>query len=71
MTQLTNQDIAVYVRKRREARGVSTRQLAREAGVSRYTIMTIERGHGYGHRLDTLNLVLGALGLRLEIGEVV
>lgn len=55
---------AVY--QQRTRLGLSQRELAERAGVSRHTVVNIEGGRTGGVRMDTLSKVLGALGLEVR-----
>ena len=54
-----------YVRKAREAQGLTRAQLANAAGVSERLIASLELGDATGVRLDKLLSILGALGIAL------
>ena len=64
----TASEIGRRVREAREALGLRQDELALAAGVSTRTVHQVESGKPTS-RLDTLEHVLGALGLRLEVGE--
>lgn len=55
----------IYVRRAREARGLTRAQLAAAAGVSERLLAALELGDATGIRLDKLLAVFGALGLSL------
>ena len=65
----TKLDIAQTIYDRRVALGMTQKQLADAAGVGIWTIGSIENRR-FTPRLDTLVLVLDALGLKMEIVEV-
>ena len=63
---LTKMDISQQLRQARLARGVSIRQLAAAAGVSKTTVTNIEQGH----KSATVSLVqrmLAVLGYELTV----
>lgn len=47
--------------------GLSQRELAERANVSRHTIVNIEGGRTGGMRLDTVSKVVDALGLQIRL----
>lgn len=55
----------IYVRRSREAQGLTRAQLAVAAGVSERLLASLELGDATGIRLDKLLAVFGALGLSL------
>lgn len=55
----------IYVRRAREARGLTRAQLAAAAGVSERLLASLELGDATGIRLDKLLAVFDALGLSL------
>lgn len=55
----------IYVRRSREAQGLTRAQLAEAAGVSERLLASLELGDATGIRLDKLLAVFGALGLSL------
>ena len=55
----------IYVRRSREAQGLTRAQLAAAAGVSERLLASLELGDATGIRLDTLLAVFDALGLSL------
>ena len=57
----------LYVRRAREAQGLTRAQLARAAGVSERSLASLELGDATGIRLDKLLAVLGPLGLSLVV----
>lgn len=56
---------AIYSQRTRL--GLSQRELAERAKVSRHTIVNIEGGHTGGMRLDTISKVVDALGLQISL----
>lgn len=66
-----SEQVAAFVKRLRKAKGLTQKQLAQLAGVSRDTIVQVEKGeseHGY----STVESVVLALGGRVDdIGEVV
>ena len=56
---------AVY--QQRTRLGLSQRELAERANVSRHTVVNIEGGRTGGIRLDTLSKVFDALGLQISV----
>lgn len=60
----------LYVRREREAQGLTRKQLAQAAGVSERLLASLELGDAPGIRLDKLFAVYDALGLELfTVGE--
>ncbi|MBM6942168.1 helix-turn-helix domain-containing protein, partial [Collinsella intestinalis] len=57
----------IYVRRAREAQGLTRRQLAEAARVSERLLAALELGDAPGIGLDKLLAVLDALGLSLEV----
>lgn len=57
----------LYVRRSREAQGLTRAQLACAAGVSERSLASLELGDATGIRLDKLLAVLEALGLSLAV----
>lgn len=57
----------IYVRRAREAQGLTRRQLAEAAQVSERLLASLELGNAPGIGLDKLLAVLDALGLGLEV----
>lgn len=57
----------IYVRRAREAQGLTRRQLAEAAHVSERLLAALELGDAPGIGLDKLLAVLDALGLKLEV----
>ncbi len=57
----------IYVRRAREAQGLTRRQLAEAAQVSERLLAALELGDAPGIGLDKLLAVLDALGLGLEV----
>ncbi|MBE5023986.1 helix-turn-helix transcriptional regulator [Olsenella sp. DSM 107455] len=55
----------IYVRRAREAQGLTRAQLAAAAGVSERLLASLELGDATGIRLDKLLAVFDALGLSL------
>ena len=55
----------IYVRRAREAQGLTRAQLATAAGVSERLLASLELGDATGIRLDKLLAVFAALGLSL------
>lgn len=55
----------IYVRRSREAQGLTRAQLASAAGVSERLLASLELGDATGIRLDKLLAVFDALGLSL------
>ena len=55
----------IYVRRAREAQGLTRAQLATAAGVSERLLASLELGDATGIRLDKLLAVFDALGLSL------
>ena len=60
--------IGDIVYNRRRELGMTQRELAEKAGIDSVTVSTLECGK-FAPRYDTLMLVLGALGLKMEIVE--
>ena len=56
----------IYVRRAREAQGLTRAQLATAAGVSERLLASLELGDATGIRLDKLLAVFDALGLSLR-----
>ncbi len=46
--------------------GLSQRELAERAGVSRHTVVNLENGNNQGMQLKTISQVLDALGLEIS-----
>lgn len=59
----------IYVRQAREANGLTQGQLAKMAGVSKRTLVSLELGDSTGIQLDKLLAVLNAAGLGLAVVE--
>lgn len=59
--------VGLYVRRAREAQGLTRRQLAHAAGVSERLLASLELGDAQGIRLDKLMAVLAALKLSLMV----
>ena len=57
----------IYVRRSREAQGLTRTQLAAAAGVSERLLASLELGDATGIRLDKLLAVFDALGLSLAV----
>lgn len=57
----------IYVRRSREAQGLTRTQLAVAAGVSERLLASLELGDATGIRLDKLLAVFDALGLSLAV----
>jgi DNA-binding Xre family transcriptional regulator len=60
-------DIGVLVREERVEQGLTINRLCDLSGVAYVTLSKLERGES-SVRLDTLEKVLGALGLKLWVG---
>ncbi|PXX61776.1 XRE family transcriptional regulator [Nocardia tenerifensis] len=60
--------IGAQIRRMREARGMSAAELARQAGISKATLSTLESGGG-NPRIDTLSAI--AVALRLPLGDLI
>lgn len=60
--------IGAQIRRMREARGMSASELARQAGISKATLSTLESGTG-NPRIDTLSSI--AVALRLPLGDLI
>lgn len=60
-----HKEIGQRVKQRRKWNGMTLKNLADKAGVSVSFLVTLERG-GSGTRIDTLDLVADALGVKLE-----
>lgn len=60
------QRIGAELRALREARGITTRELAEQCGLIQSHIVRIESGR-YGFTIDTLNTVCTALGAEINI----
>lgn len=60
--------IGAQIRKMREARGLSAAELARQSGISKATLSTLESGAG-NPRFDTLSAI--AVALRLPLGDLI
>lgn len=58
------------VRNRRLKLGMTQEQLARDAGVSPKSIVTLEMGRAGGIRFDKLRAVLAALGMSVYVGAM-
>lgn len=54
------------VREYRIKRGLSQEELARRAGVSRYTIINIENEHEFQTKVATLERIASALGVSIK-----
>lgn len=61
-------DFGEEIQLLRIKRGMSPTQLAKRAGVCRSAVTNIERGYRIG-RVDTIELLLNAMGCRLEVTE--
>lgn len=61
----TPRQAGIYVRRAREAQGITRATLAKKAGVSERLLASLELGDATGIRLDKLLAVFGALGLAL------
>lgn len=59
----------IYVKRAREAYGLTQEQLAKMAGVSKRTLISLELGDSTGIQLDKLLAVLHASGLGLAVVE--
>lgn len=57
----------IYIRREREAQGLTRRQLAELAQVSERSLASIEIGEAAGVRLDRLLDVFGVLGISLVV----
>ena len=69
MTTITNSaGLGAHIRAARIARGLSQRQLADKAGISRPTLSLFENGHPHGE-LGIALAVLRALGLQVELTD--
>ncbi|AFU02286.1 helix-turn-helix domain-containing protein [Nocardia brasiliensis] len=60
--------IGAQIRRMREARGMSAAELARQSGISKATLSTLESGAG-NPRIDTLSAI--AVALRLPLGDLI
>lgn len=60
------ESLATRLRRLREARGLSTRQLAGAAGFSQGVVTHLETGRTRDPRLETLRALAAALGVGLE-----
>ncbi|MFG1796190.1 helix-turn-helix domain-containing protein [Nocardia sp. NPDC049149] len=69
-TQLDGAGAAIggQIRRMREARGMSAAELARQSGISKATLSTLESGAG-NPRIDTLSAI--AVALRLPLGDLI
>ena len=65
----TKLDIAQTIYNRRVALGMTQKQLADKSGLNIVTVCDLECGR-HLPRFDTLEMVLEALGLKMEIVEV-
>ena len=61
----TPRQAGIYVRRAREAQGLTRAALAKKAGVSERLLASLELGDATGIRLDKLLTIFGALGLAL------
>lgn len=57
----------IYVRRSREAQGLTRRELASRSGVSERSLASLELGDATGIRLDKLLSVFNALGVHLLV----
>lgn len=57
----------IYVRRAREAQGLTRRQLAHACGISERLLASLELGDAPGIGLDRLLAVFSALGLTLQV----
>lgn len=67
-SQSTAAAIGAQIRLMREARGMSAAELARQAGLSKATLSTLESGMG-NPRIDTLSAI--AVTLRLPLSDLI
>lgn len=63
--------IAEAVYQQRTRLGLSQRELAERAQVSRHTVVNIENNKAEGVKMNTLSRVLGVLGLEVRLGPAV
>lgn len=63
----TAENLAEAVYHHRTRLGISQRELAERAHVSRHTIVNIEKGDASGVRFETASKVIEALGLEFRI----
>lgn len=64
--QNIRQRIGAELRALREARGITTRELAEQCGFAHSHIVRLESGR-YGFTIDTLNTICTALGAEIKI----
>ena len=64
---MKNQELGLFIAKRRKALRVNQRELARLCGVSEHALCNLERGIG-NPTLNIVNAVADALGLELKLG---
>lgn len=62
-------EVGQAIRQARIQRGLTQRQLAGAAGVSRYTIIKLEKESAGDIQYKTLAAILDALGLELTVTE--
>lgn len=62
-------DIGKIIKERRQELGINQHTLAELSGVGINTIVSTERGTG-NPSLDTLEKILGTLGLELRVGII-
>lgn len=62
----TKLDIAQTIYDRRNALGMTQKQLAEKAGIDSVTVSTLENGYK-GPRWDTLMMVTDVLGLEVKV----
>lgn len=61
------QTVGAQIKRLRQARGMSVSELARQAGISKATLSTLEAGQG-NPTMDTVTAI--AVGLRLPLGDL-
>lgn len=63
------QEIGIKIKRRRKEKGLSIRQLADAAGMSKNNVERIEGGI-YNYTIDNLKAILDALDLELKIDDI-
>lgn len=63
--------IADAVFQQRTRLGMSQRELAERAQVSRHTVVNIENNKAEGVKMNTLSQILGVLGLEVRLGPAI
>jgi len=61
--------VGADIREARGQRGFTQQQLAEAAGVSRYTVIKLEKGSASDIQYKTLAAILAVLGLELSVIE--